>query len=89
VGGGAGLDRPAMEGLAGARGAGGCGRATEVLDELSVRHAQRGRHDACHGVSRAGKKYWTMGLAVAAHPPAALTGRGHHPSPRIRCRPSS
>jgi hypothetical protein len=40
-----------MEGLAGARGAGRCDRATEVLDELSVRHAQRGRHRACHGVS--------------------------------------
>jgi len=50
VGGGAGLERPAMKDLAGARGAGGCSRTTEVLNELRVRHAQRGRRRACHGV---------------------------------------
>jgi hypothetical protein len=51
VGGGVGLDRPCVEGLAVA-GAGGC--AAEVLDELRVRHAPCGRRPACHGVAWAG-----------------------------------
>lgn len=48
MGGCAGLERPAVKSLAGARGAVGRGGAAKVLDELRVGHAQGARHRTCH-----------------------------------------
>jgi len=84
VGGGAGLERPAMEGLAGARGAGGCGRTAEVLNELRVRHAQRGRRRACHGV---GGSKEALGSGTLRPPPPLLTLSADLPHQRHRWSP--